>query len=102
MNGIAIEQQKKSRIWTKSDYVPVLAQSLQSCLTLCDSVDCSPQGSSVYGNLQARILEWIAIPLSRGIFPTQGLNPHSLMFPALAGGFFTSSDTWEAVDRTWQ
>ena len=38
----------------------------QSCLTLCDLMDCSPPGSSVLGILQARILEWIAIPFSRG------------------------------------
>ena len=49
----------------------------QSCLTPCDPVDCSPPGSSVHGNLQARILEWVAIPFS-GIFPTQGLNPGHL------------------------
>ena len=36
------------------------------CLTLCDPVDCSPPGSSVYGILQARILEWIGMPSSRG------------------------------------
>ena len=35
-------------------------------LTLCDSMDCSPPGSSVHGILQARTLEWIAIPFSRG------------------------------------
>ena len=34
--------------------------------TLCDPMDCSPPGSSVHGILQARILEWIAIPFSRG------------------------------------
>ena len=38
----------------------------QLCLTLCDPVDCSPPGSSVPGILQARILEWVAIPFSRG------------------------------------
>ena len=38
----------------------------QSCLTLCHSVDYSPPGSSVHGILQARILEWIPIPFSRG------------------------------------
>ena len=38
----------------------------QSCLTLCDPVDCSPPGSSVHGILQARILEWVAISFSRG------------------------------------
>ena len=38
------------------------AQLLQSCLTLCDPVDCSLSGSSVHGILQARILEWVASP----------------------------------------
>ena len=38
----------------------------QSCPTLCDPMDCSPQGSSVHGILQARILEWVAISFSRG------------------------------------
>ena len=47
----------------------------QSCLTLCDPTDYSLPGSSVHGILQERILEWIAISFSRGIFPTQGLNP---------------------------
>jgi len=42
----------------------------QSCLTLCDPMDCL-----VHGILQARILEWVAFPFSRGIFPTQGSNP---------------------------
>ena len=38
----------------------------QSCLTLCHPMDCSPPGSSVHGVLQARILEWVAIPFSGG------------------------------------
>ena len=42
------------------------AKSLQSCPTLCDPRDCGPQGSSVHGILQARILEWVAMPSSRG------------------------------------
>ena len=44
----------------------VCAKLLQSCPTLCDPVDCSPPGSSVHGILQARILECIAMPSSRG------------------------------------
>ena len=55
--------------------VVLCAQSLQSCRTLCDPLDCSPPGSSVHGILQARTLEWVAISFSRGIFLTQGLNP---------------------------
>ena len=42
------------------------AKSLQSCLTLCDHMDCSPPGSSVHGILQAKIPEWFAMPSSRG------------------------------------
>ena len=38
----------------------------QSCLTLCNPIGCSPPDSSVYGILQARILEWVAISFSRG------------------------------------
>ena len=38
----------------------------QSCPTLWDPMDCSPPGFSVHGILQARILEWVAIPFSRG------------------------------------
>ena len=38
----------------------------QLCLTLCDPMDCSPSGSSVHGIIQARILKWLAISLSRG------------------------------------
>ena len=47
---------------------PVIVKMLvaQSCLTLCDSMDYSPPGSSVHGILQARTLEWVAIPFSRG------------------------------------
>ena len=38
----------------------------QSCPTLCNPVDCSPLDSSVHRILQARVLKWIAIPISRG------------------------------------
>ena len=38
--------------------------SLQSCLTLRDPVDCSLPGSSVHGSFQARVLEWVAIAFS--------------------------------------
>ena len=47
-------------------YVCTRAKSLQSCPTLCDSVDCNPPGFSVCGILQARILEWVAMPSSGG------------------------------------
>ena len=43
----------------------------QWCPTLWDPMDCGLSGSSVCGIFQARVLEWIAISFSRGIFPTQ-------------------------------
>ena len=46
-------------------FVSVHAESLQSCLTLCDPMDCNPWSSSVQVFLQARILEWVAIPSSK-------------------------------------
>ena len=47
-----------------ADEVKVLVT--QSCPTLCDPMDCSLPGSSVPGIFQARILEWVALPFSRG------------------------------------
>ena len=57
----------------------VCAQLLQSCLTLCDPMDCSLPGFSVHGVLQARILEWVVISFSResrpGIETTSPTEP---------------------------
>ena len=66
----------------------VYAKSLQSCLTLCDPRDCSPTVFSVHGILQARILCGLPFP-SPGDIPNPGIEPTSLMSPALAGRFFT-------------
>ena len=52
--------------WWLSPAVCVCAKSLQSCLTLLNLRDCSPSGSSVHGILQARILEWVTMPSSKG------------------------------------
>ena len=59
-------------LWTTKKKESEVAQS---CLTLCDPMDCSPPGSFIHGILQARILEWVAISLPQEIFLTQGLNP---------------------------
>ena len=45
-------------------YIHLKVLVTQSCLTVCDPVDCSPPGSSVHGIFQAKILEWVAIPFS--------------------------------------
>ena len=57
----------------------------QSHLTLCDPTDCSPPGSSVHGILQARILEWVAIPFARGSSQPRNRTRVS----CIAGRFFT-------------
>ena len=65
----------------------VHAKSLQSCPTLCDPVACSPPGSSVHGILQARILEWVVMPSSRGSsWPRDGTRVSCSS--CIAGGFF--------------
>ena len=56
--------------------VDMCTQLFQWYLTLCDPVDCILTGSSVHGILQARILEWVAMP-SSGDFPNQGIDPNS-------------------------
>ena len=66
------------------------AQLLLSCPALCNPMDCSPPGSSVHGILQARTLEQVAMPAS-GDLLKPGIELESLMSPALAGGFFTTS-----------
>ena len=67
-------------------FARMLAKSLQSCPTLCDPIDCSPPGSSVHEDFQARRLEWVATPSFRGSSRPREQNH----------GFFTTSVTWEA------
>ena len=64
----------------------------QSYLTPSDTMDCSPPGSSVCGILQARILEWIAIPFSRGSSQPRDRT----LVSCIIGRFFTIQATWEA------
>ena len=64
-------------------HVNVNMKVAQLCPTLCDSVDCNLPGSSIHGILQARILEWVAIPF-QGIFPPRDRTQVS----RIAGRFF--------------
>ena len=50
--------------WPLFPHPSAAAKSLQSCPTLCDTIDSSPPGSTVPGILQARTLEWVAISFS--------------------------------------
>ena len=64
----------------------------QSCLTLCNPTACSPPGSSVRGILQARVLEWVAMPSSRGSSRPRYQTQVSCV-PCIGGGLFTTSNT---------
>ena len=59
------------------------AKSLQSCLTLCDPMDCSLPGSSVHGIFQARVLEWGAIAFSNSVI-YDDLNGKEIIAPSSA------------------
>ena len=63
----------------------VVVLAAQWCPTICDPGYCSPPGSSVHGILQARILEWIAIPFSKGSFQARDRTQVS----CIASGFLT-------------
>ena len=71
-------------------WAPNVCVCAQSCLTLCNPMDCSLPGFSVCGIFQARILEWVAISYSRESFQPR-IEPMSPASPALAGGFFTTA-----------
>ena len=64
----------------------------QSRPTLCDLMDCSPLGSSDHEVLQARIVEWVAMPSSRGSSQPRNRTQVS----RIAGRYFTVWATWEA------
>ena len=99
-NGILVDLSEKGQgsvsVW--KNFCPFLCSVWLCGLvaklrpTLCESMDCSPPGSSVHEISQARILEWIAISFSRDL-PNPGVEPRS---PALqevsciVGRFFTN------------
>ena len=80
--------------------VCIHAKLLQSCLTLCNPMNCSVPGSSVHGILQATILEWVAISFSRDL-PDPGIEHES---PALQAGFCRLSyqlRAWQQPTSNW-
>ena len=64
----------------------------ESCMTLCDFMDCSLSASSVHGILQARISEWVDIPYSRG----SSQSRDQIWISGITGGFFTIWATQES------
>ena len=73
----------------------------QACLTLRNSMDCSPPGFSVHGIFQARILEWVAMPSSTGSSRPRDWTRVS----SIAGGFdslrWTMLDSWSTKKKIW-
>jgi len=65
---IKIARRSSNSLTYADESVKVLV--VQSCPTLCNPMDCSQAVSSVHGILKARILEWVAIPFSRGSYTT--------------------------------
>ena len=73
-------------IFPMNSEIVLCAKSLQLCPTLRHPMDCSLPGSSVHGILQARTLEWVAMPFSSGSSQPRDRTQAS----CIAGGFFTS------------
>ena len=73
--------------------------SVQSCLTLCDTIDCSLPVSSVHGILQARILEWLPFPPSGDLLNPE-IEPGSLTLQADSLLSKPESDMLECITVT--
>ena len=74
--------------------VCMCAKLLQSYLPLCDSMNYSPPGSSVRGSLQARTLEWVATPSSRGSSPPKD-QAHGSYISYVSRWVLYTSASWE-------
>ena len=83
------EQQSTDKVFSTN----CVCVHVQSCLTLCESMGCSPPGSSVHGIIPARTLEWVA--MFQGIFPPQGSNPY-LLLSCIGRWILYHWATWEA------
>ena len=87
------EKRPVGHVEKKNVKAPCGGSHVLSYLTACDPMDCSPPGSSVQGILQARMLEWVAMPSSRGSSQPRD----QIHVSCLAGGFFTIAPAaWKA------
>ena len=81
------------------DAICVLCLDAQSCPTLCDPMDCCPPGSSVHGISQARILEWVAMPSSRGSSRSRD-RTHLCCISCIGRRILYHCITWEAHESS--
>ena len=70
------------------DVLCASARSLQSCLTLCNPMDCSLPAYSVHGIFQARIMEWVAISFSKWNKQGDNIQPYHIPSPFWTSQFF--------------
>ena len=78
-----------------------VCSATQSCLTPCHPMDCSPPVSTAHGILQARILEWVAMPSSRGSSQPRDQTGISYVSCIVrqAGRLFAKSTNWETITK---
>ena len=81
-----LENKNTSNIFQYLVYLMCIGLVTSVSLTLCNPMDCSPPGSSVHGILQARMLEWVVMPSSRG----SSLPRDRTCGSCLASRFFTA------------
>ena len=91
------EREDSEDAWLQSALACMKVLVAQYCPTLCNSMNCSLPGSFVHGILQVRILEWVAIPFSRGSFPSRDQSQVS----CIASSFLTVWATREALAWKW-
>ena len=93
------EQQRKNGVWnSRCSRYPTESHVCfvsRSCPTLCDLMNCSPPGSSVHEILQARILEWVALPSSRASSQPKDQTLISCV-SCIAGRFFIAEPLGKA------
>ena len=91
-------------------FILMCAKLLQSCLTICNPMDCSLPGSSVHGILQARILEWVVISFSREKYEVSEVsevkslsrvplfaNPWTIAYQAPLSMGFSRQEYWSGL-----
>ena len=96
--GIVIVSDKPSTFLSSLSFTIDAAKSLQSCPILCDPMDQSPSGSSVHEILQAKILDWVPTPSSRGSSQPRD-QIHVFNVSCVGRGILSTSTIWESPEE---
>ena len=84
------------REFLKTEFISSFMKHVQSHLTLCNPMDCSPPGSSIHSISQARLLKWVAISFSRGSFRPRDWT-HGSCISCIGRGILYHWATWEGL-----